>query len=156
MGAGDGAGFTDPVAYSPWLLGSAMAVAGLVALWYLGLVVLARTGPPQYEPAPLPAVEMQTLRERCLHAIDDIERQVHEGTMERRTAYERLSAIIRDFIGDATGLPLDRMTLSDVRASGLPRLPRLLEVIYPLEFGPADPSDPTATLRAARELVATW
>ena len=73
-----------------------------------------------------------------------------------RDAHQRLSFLVREFAGAATGLPVTSMTLEELRHQGLDRLAEGIAGIYPNEFArvPVHPVQHSAAV--ARQVVSGW
>lgn len=146
---------TDPIGYSSlwgWLAGGAVL---LLVLWYVGVAIWAhRTSGPK----PMTGQRLMTARERHLAELHRIGQQVHAGSLPERVAYQEMSATVRSFVTEASGLPARTMSLADLRAAGVAPLADAVELMYPPEFAPtAEPTEPLdATLARAQELVARW
>ena len=143
---------TGPLGYSGWLLLTAVAAVLVVAgLWaFLGWDRWA--GRRRRRPlAPPP-----DLRQRTLDRIDVVQAAVADGRLDPRHAAAELSRLVRGYVGTVTGRPVSSMTLADLRASGLPRIPDLVAVLYPPQFAPDAQPDTLALVDLAREVVTTW
>lgn len=150
--------FAEPVAYGGHWLWLALAAVLLAVAWYLGVWLWSIPRKPK--PAPQRTVNLPDLRTRHLAELDRIEAGVRTGELPERDAYQQMSTLVRSFVSGVSGIPTETMTLSDLRAAGLPRLPETVELMYPPEFSPDPVDDPeqrlTTTLSRARELVSTW
>lgn len=145
------------VGYTPgWvLLGAALLV--LVLAYYLFVLAFTRRRLPAPVPAPpAPAVDLGSLRIEAHSRVDEVVRAARAGELEGRGAHERLSAVVRDYVAAATGIPADRMTLADLERSPLQGTTRAVARFYPAVFA-ADPhADLDRSVRAAREVLDGW
>ncbi|GAA1895830.1 hypothetical protein [Lapillicoccus jejuensis] len=154
-----GDGFYAPMGYSGVWLVVGLVLLLAVAGWYL--LVWARTRPappPPPPPADPPGVHVIRLREGALRRIDEIVRDVQEGRSTPRRAHQELSATVRQFVSDASGVGVTTMTLTELGRSGQPRLRPLTDTVlalYPGEFGPHDGSVADAA-ESARRAVTSW
>lgn len=146
--------FTGPVAYSSVWTWLAVAAVLAVVTYYAGAMWLTRPRKP--EPVSSKEIDVTDARDRTLARLAAIEAALAAGTIGERTAYGQVSTAARGFVEEVTGAPVTRMTLEDVTASGLPRIPGLVGLLYPPQFAPERESSPAAAIDAARELVATW
>lgn len=140
-----------------WLV---LAIVLLVAvvLWNVGV---AWWGRPHRRPDEAPAPPAPSgLRERYLALIDEIEADQAAGRLTLRAAHQRLSTVVRAYVGEVTGRPTETMTLRQLRESDLPMLVAVVELVYPPEFGPGEdrPDDelPRALDRARAVVEASW
>lgn len=78
------------------------------------------------------------------------------GTVPERDAHQRLSFLVREFAGAATGLSVTSMTLDELRREGFTGLAEGIARIYPSEFStlPVQPVRHSADI--AREVVQEW
>ena len=149
-----------PVGHSAWWVVLAVLLLVLVIAWYAVLLVRARrhrllSSPPVSEP-PQHATDLEALRAQTLARIDALAADARAGRVGPRTAYDLLSVDVRRFVAAASGRPADAMTLTDLRADGIPLVPDLLALLYPGQFGPHPDPDPRSAIASAREVVATW
>lgn len=144
---------TGPLGYSGWVALLGLACVLLVAGGYAFLAWRGlRPDPrPEEHPTPTPG-----LREDTLARIDAVGTSVAAGRLDRRDATTALSPIVRGYVGAMTGRPVSSMTLADLEASGLPRVPELVSVLYPPQFAPESSADTMHLVARAREVVATW
>ncbi len=154
-----GDGFYAPMGYSTVWLVVGIVLLLAVAGWYV--VVWAQTRPappPPPAPAEPPGFRVMRLQEHALHRIDEIVRDVQDGRSSPRRGHQELSATVREFVRDASGLGVTTMTLTELGRSGQPRLGVLTDTVltlYPGEFGPAEASVVDAA-EAARRAVTSW
>jgi hypothetical protein len=144
---------TGPLGYSGWLAALAVTCVAVV----LGVHALLawrglRADPRRVHVERPPA----GLRDATLARIDAIGAEVAAGRLDRRSATTALSPLVRGFVGAVTGRPLASMTLADLEASRLPRVPELVGVLYPPQFAPESSVDTLDLVARAREVVATW
>ena len=57
-----------------------------------------------------------------------------QNRIEKREAYQQLSAIIREFVHEVTGINVENFTLREVKAFGIKKLDTLMEEYYVPEF----------------------
>ena len=144
---------TGPLGYSAWLL--ALGVGCVLAV-VAGYAFLAWQGlRPDTRPRASRATSV-SLREATLARIDAVGTEVGAGRLDRRGASTVLSPLVRGYVGTVTGRPLAAMTLTDLAASGLPRVPELVSVLYPPQFAPESAGDTLELVARAREVVSTW
>ncbi|MCU6478843.1 hypothetical protein [Arthrobacter sp. A2-55] len=159
-------GFYAPAGYSIlWpLLGAALLV--LCAGWLGWVWMSTRPGNTPAVPHFVPPRNAATIKGRYLARIDTLVRQHDAGERGLRETHQELSAAVRSFVHDMTGLKAQRMTLAELRAHQLPSVVRAVETFYPAEFAPPDPgrgeggpaarTDVALAARVARDAVATW
>ncbi len=146
--------FTDPVGYSPvWVVLAAVAV-GLVVAWVVGVLRVTRN---REDTAPRVAPDgLESQRHEALATIDALTAALARREVTARDAAGRLSTVVREFVGSATGLALHAMTLEDLRGARVDQLTELVTVLYPSEFGPREAGDVGPLIARGRDLVARW
>ena len=123
-----GAELQGPVGYDDrWLLLAVLALT-LVAGYYLAVLWWCR------DRAPRRIAVARSTRESCLLRIDEIQAEVVAGRLAPRSGHQALSAEVRGFVADATGVPASTMTLADLRRDGPEELVGLVALIYPPAF----------------------
>lgn len=150
----DDAGFYAPLPYQQLWFWVGLLALLLVCAWYAWIFRPARR---KHTPTPgrtLP--DLDALRSACLTAINATAEDADAGRIPVRDAHQRLSFLVREFAGSATGLPVTSMTLEELREQGLAGLAEGIAGIYPNEFArvPVHPVQHSA--EAARQVVIGW
>jgi hypothetical protein len=142
-----------PVGYDDrWVLLAALTVLA-VAAYYGWVLWWFRDGS-----APHVAARRRP-RESCLALIDGIESDVGAGLVAPRAGHQQLSAAVRGFVAEMSGIPADRMTLADFRREGHEPIADLVALIYPPSFVEDDRvarARFVEVTREARQLVRDW
>ncbi len=178
MPTADGVGYYAPEPYSSYWLWVGIALLAAVALWYV--FVAWYTKPRPVKLAPVTGDRLAELKGVYAGRLDEIVAGVVAGTIRPRAGHQRISALVRHFVQDASGVRAPTMTLTDINRSGNSLLRPVSSVVgrlYPGEFGPdradagrsaspedgaADPvrgRDVDAVQRAAvvaREVITGW
>ena len=131
-----------PIGYGAgWLLlGIVLLVVVVIAT---ALIVLARRGSRDRSSAT--AVE-RSLGARYLSRIDTIEADFVGGSITAREAHLRLSAVVRSFGHDTSGVNAPVMTLTELRQSPLPEVADAVAEYYPASFERVEPAGIDAAL----------
>ena len=82
--------------------------------------------------------EMAGIRRNFLNELTELEREFGSGKIRVRETYQRLSDLIRRFVGEMTGIHLQEYTLSDIRKLRMPVLTNLVQEYYVPEFADYD------------------
>ncbi|HPF29881.1 MAG TPA: hypothetical protein PLZ77_07230, partial [Lachnospiraceae bacterium] len=69
-----------------------------------------------------------------LNKLEQLKLQYQQGECSVRDAYQRMSAIIRGFVEEATGIKVPNYTLQDIKELKMPVLEELIEEYYSPEF----------------------
>lgn len=124
----------------------------VVAVWFVAVMLATRARPaPAAVPQHAPAMPYDPRVE-----IAAVEALVRSGAIGPRRAHTELSAIVRRFVSERTGIPADRMHLGDLHRAGVPLVPQLLAVFYPAQFAQDSGGDPLAAVAMARSVVDAW
>ncbi|WP_354513172.1 hypothetical protein [Paenarthrobacter sp. 4246] len=150
----DDPGFYAPLQYQPQWLWAGLLIVLVVVGWYAWIFRPAGRKQPAGQGAP--QQNLDALRSACLTAINATAEDADAGRIPVRDAHQRLSFLVREFAGAATGLPVTSMTLEDLRRQGLESLAEGIAGIYPNEFSrvPVHPVGHSA--EAARQVVIGW
>ncbi|AJT41111.1 hypothetical protein [Psychromicrobium lacuslunae] len=148
-------GFFPPLDYAALWLVLGIVLLVLIAAWYFSAFYTTRER-PEVGSIPLPPRKLLSLRQRYLSQIDHVAAQHHAGQLSARNAHQKLSILVRAFAQELTGVKTERMTLSELRAAGLPVVGNAVELFYPAEFGVQDAQSLGHSVDIARELVARW
>lgn len=144
------------VGYSPFWLWLGIALVALVAVYYLLAWAFTRERGDEPEPEAAAEVDLEAARVDAFARVDEIERLVASGQLDDRAAYERLSATVREFVAEATGVPADHMTLADLSRTQLHGTTRTVAQLYPGIFAPDARRDVGAATRDARAVISGW
>lgn len=146
------------VGYSPFWLVLGITVLAVIVAGYLVLVLLTRPRERvvEAERPSDPPVDLVRLRDESFARIAEIERELHVGAVDPRSANEALSSLVRRYVAEATGIPADRMTLRDLRESPLRGTTAAVEQFYPSVFGAEPAHDLPRSIQLAREVIAGW
>ena len=146
------------VAYNPlWgILAAALILA--VGVFYLLAWLLTRPRPQAPAPvaAPTPQRSVGELQGIYLHTIDDIARRHAAGELSPRRAHAALSVAVREFLSEATGVPADKMTLTDLRSTPYVGATYAVAEYYPIVFGPDEARSVEHGAHAARQVITLW
>lgn len=144
------------VGYSPFWLWLGIGLVAVVAVYYLLSWAFTREREDEPEPETEEIVDLEAARSDAFARVDDIERRVGAGELDDRAAYERLSATVREFVAEATGVPADHMTLADLSHTQLHGTTRTVAQLYPGIFAPDARRDVGAATRDARAVISGW
>ena len=143
-----------------WLI-LAIALVVVVIAFYVLLPRLVRALTKPREVVAPPAqprrlTPMQSAKQVAFDRIGAVEAAVAAGTTDVRDAHIELSAILREFATETTGIDARSMTLTELRASGLESLATVVATYYPIAFGVPEHSRLAGAADRAREVLAGW
>lgn len=154
--------FYAPVSYSIWwpILGTALI---LLCLGWVGWVWLSTRASNQADiPGFIPLRTPATIQREYLALIDSVQTGYDAGRLGERESHRELSAAVRSFVFEMTGIKAAHMTLAELRQRQLPLVAEAVAGFYPGEFAPNINTGPDgqayvgASANAARTVVATW
>ncbi|MEO8863161.1 MAG: hypothetical protein ABI354_02455 [Candidatus Saccharimonadales bacterium] len=156
----NGDDIVSPVQYqSSWLI-IGVIIISTVALWYFGVWMLTRKKKPHtihtLKKNNKPVVDIAALKIKYLGLIDTIEQQYASGALDDRSAHQSLSMTVRLFVYEAKGVHAQRLTLSDIKKTGIDSLITLISLYYPAEFAYTDNYATAEGIKMAREMVTKW
>jgi hypothetical protein len=149
MPAGDE--LQQPVGYDDRWLWLALLAIVVVVVYYAAVLWWTRSRRPR-KPRRKP-------RQAHLTHLDDIEAAFADGRITAREGHQRISAAVRSFVAEASGVPASAMTLADLERDGPEPLADVIALVYPPEFGTDEDLAQQAfggAIDQARGLVSTW
>ncbi len=130
-----------PFEYSRWvLLISAFALALAVTLLIFSLVKInamreKRVKKPQvYRPPVMTPQMLLRIKGQYVERVQAICDKYGRQVITKRDGYQELSAVIRGFVHEATGINVENLTKAEVKALGIRKLDQLMEEYYVPEF----------------------
>lgn len=143
----------------PWLvLGIGLLL--VIVAWYVLLPFIVRgvtrepAAPPPIPPRPL--TPLQLAKQVAFDRIMVVEGAVGDGAMDVRDAHLELSAILRDFATQVTGVDARPMTLTELRASSLEQVAAVVATYYPIAFGISEHSQLGTAATDAKGVLSAW
>lgn len=137
-----------------------LILGGLVALYIIVLVamvvirkILKNNARKKRIPKP---VNIQRSRDKYLKKLEALRSKFETGDIDIREAYQRMSAIIRDYVYAATGRSVISFTLEDVKKAEMPALQALMEEYYHPEFAKHSEGDVIASIEKTKRAIETW
>lgn len=154
--------FYPPYQYGwGWLLLAVGLIALVLVAWALVLWFTRMEKPPKQstQPSvPVTADVLTQLRYEYAARIDQIEAAYTAGAMSPKTANRELSALVRSYVNEYSGLEAPVLSLSDLVELGVH--PALIDALqrhyYPSIFRKDMVIDPVAGAAAARAVVSSW
>lgn len=104
----------------------------------------------------VPPKTLQEIKSKYLGVLYNIEMSSRSGQLTVRESYQRLSGCIRDFVFEATGIPVDKYSLSEIKKLRMPSLTRLVSEYYEPEFARETYSDIFSSIFKTRKVLETW
>ena len=99
--------------------------------------------------------DLEKLRQEYLAKLMQIELDF-DSDKQIRSAYERMSVLIREFTYKATGVEVLKYSLSEIKGTGLNNLADLIEEYYEPEFDKISEGDVKASIERTRKVITEW
>ena len=155
-----------PFSYSWWvyLIAAVLLLSALSLIIYVihGLVKIFRKRkklPPVPQHIKLTPERIEILRKQYISQVHDIQVAYSSGQIDLRDGYQRLSAVIRSFIHEVTGINVQNYTKKEVKALGIHKLDILMEEYYVPEFAEDErgrDKDLVKSCQTAMGVIKTW
>ena len=145
-----------PFSYSWWvyLIVAAILLAALAIIIYV-IAKLVKIFKVKKAVPPVP----RHIKIAYISKVHDIQVAYSAGRLDKRDGYQRLSAEIRGFVHEATGINVENYTIKEVKAMGIRKLDELMEEYYVPEFAEdekAKDKDLVKSCQAAMGVIKSW
>ncbi len=148
---------TDPVSYAAVWTIVAVFLPMLVVAWYAGVTWATRDRTVSHQPEWF---RVWRARRAHLRELERISVARDRGELSTRLAHQEVSATVRSFVAEVGDVDTRAMNLEQLRASEVPQVVAVVELVYPPAFRPGEGGDDETRLDAAlsdaRELVSAW
>jgi hypothetical protein len=156
----------DPFEYSWWVL-LVTAVIGAIAVAVLAYVIVRLLSLREKKVPPRPAARkiymspevLLRLKNQYSAKVQALLTAYTQGSLGKRDGYQQLSALIREFVHEVTGINVETLTASEIRAVGIKKLDLLMEDYYVPEFAEdekAKNKDFAASCNHAMGVIRSW
>ena len=88
--------------------------------------------------------------------IEQIEYNLRSSSISTKEAYQKMSLCIRGFVYEATGIPVEKYTLTEIKEVGIPVLTQLVSEYYEPEFAMATYADVNQSILKTRKVLESW
>ena len=156
----------DPFGYSWWvyliaavILLSALAILGYVFYQAYKLLKPGKKVSQAPRRIQLTGEMLGRLKQQYISQIHDILAAYTAQKVDKRDGYQQLSAVIRSFIHEATGINVENFTVKEARAMGLKKLVPLMEEYYVPEFAEDEKGkdkDLVKSCQTAMGVIRSW
>ena len=149
----------EPISYmSIWLIiAIVLLVLVILAQIFFRLLFKGRLKRPKklkvVKPKPKTLLE---IKNKYFNKLYVIEQDVHGGRITVREGYQRISGCIRDFVFEATRIPVDKYSLAEIKKVGMPALTQLVTEYYEPEFARETFSDIYQSINKTRKVLQLW
>lgn len=110
----------------------------------------------QEQPVTKPVVNEVQIRDRYCQMVNELEAAFKSGELSNRTAYQKLSEILRQFVFELTGVKVHNFTLEEIKRVNMPNLTRIIDECYAPEFSVDSEGDIYNTIQKTRMVIKEW
>lgn len=96
------------------------------------------------------------IKDRYIAKIVELDKEIDEGLISLRDAYQKLSMIVREFVYEVTDVTVQNFSLAEIKEAQLPELAKLIEEFYKPEFEAMSEGDVRASVFNAKRVVELW
>ncbi len=154
----------DPFSYAwlPLVILGALLVAGIVTLIVLYYLKILKQGtrkvpkPKEEKPVVVKKRDPMEIRMDYLSRIDVVQRKYVSKEIDVRIAHQELSAIVRLFVNEMTGVNTQTFSLSELKATRFASVSSLIEEFYAPEFALRTEKDTMNSISDARKVIQAW
>ena len=153
----------DPFSYStlPIVILTSVIIASIIAIITVVLIRKKLKTPVKVkekaETIPVFRLKGKEAAQReYLEKIAVVERQYQAGQIDARSAHQELSAIVRLFVHDLTGINAQNFSLNELKAHNVYQISSLIEEFYAPEFAERSEKETTTSIAEAREVILSW
>ncbi|RKM58120.1 hypothetical protein D6853_00870 [Butyrivibrio sp. X503] len=138
-----------PFEYSWWVIAIGILLAALalfLLMRALYKIFYKKKEPKKEEPKPegykrpMPQ-HLFIIKKKYIAGISKLKTQYEKDNLSKRDAYLKLSLMIRGYVHEATGIDVEKCTLTDVKKMGIRHLDKLMEEYYVPEFAEGNRSE---------------
>lgn len=101
-------------------------------------------------------VDVMGVKDKYLGQLNQIEQDINSNRIPIRDAYQNMSACIRGFVKEMTGIEVTNYTLQDIQRLNMPLLATLIEEYYAPEFAANSIGDSMASLQKTKRAIERW
>lgn len=149
----------EPISYmSLWLIiAIVLAVLIIFTQVFFRILFKGRLKRPKKLKVKKPKPKtLEEIRRKYLSRLYVIENDIAGGKYTVRQGYQQLSECVRGFVFEATGIPVDKCSLSEIRTLKMPVLTGLVTEYYEPEFARFTVADIRKSLFKTRKAIETW
>ncbi|MDT5069932.1 MAG: hypothetical protein QOK02_6087 [Mycobacterium sp.] len=145
-----------PTPYSSWWLSAAVLVFIVLIVWYAGVFALTMPARRLRELPVVGALHGDLVRRRFARAVHQIGERYRAGELGAAAAGAAVSAALRGFLQQATGVRAQYMQVEQIAGGELARAAPLLEQLDDAQFNAASRVDVSAVSESTEELIRSW
>jgi hypothetical protein len=145
-----------PTPYSSWWLWTALLLLFVLIAWYAAVFMLTLPNRRLRDLPLVGAVRGDMVRRRFARTVHQIGERYRSGDLAAGPAGAAVSAALRAFLEQATGVRAQYMQVDEIAAGELARAAPLLDQLIDAQFNAASQVDIAAVSESAEELIRSW
>ncbi len=154
----------NPMEYSLWvsiIAGLLIIIAVTLFIYFIIRLILKNNKKTEKKAAPITSrpISAHLIKDRYIKRVQDIKNRYMGRTIGIRDGYQELSAVIREFVHEKTGINVESLTAAEIKAKGIENLSRLMEEYYVPEFAEDEKiigKDLPRSCDTAEEVIRSW
>ena len=135
----------------------------LIVLFIIGVIYYKKNGKKvnftQLDKKEIPEKNLKdkpVIKSKYLKEWDEIENEFLDKKINLRTAYQKISEIIRLFVFEMTDITTQNYSLREIKKLNIPILYQLIEEYYEPEFTSKPVGDFEEAIKKARGVIKEW
>ena len=155
----------NPMEYSLWvsiIAGLLIIIAVAFFIYFIIRLILKNNKKAEKKsavPVTSRPIAAPLLKDKYIRRVQDIKKRYMGKTIGIRDGYQELSAVIREFVHEETGINVESLTAAEIKAKGIGKLDRLMEEYYVPEFAEDEKiigKDLPRSCDTAEEVIRSW
>lgn len=145
-----------PTPYSSWWLWATVLLLVILIVWYAGVFALTMPARRLRDLPVVGALHDDMVRRRFARTVHQIGAKYRAGDLATAPAGAAVSAALRGFLQQATGVRAQYMQVEQIAAGELARAAPLLEQLDDAQFNATSQVDIAVVSESAEELIRSW
>ena len=153
----------DPFSYSKMPIFIALGILAVLAIVLLALFFLKqrvnwkkKEKIKKEKPVVFKPRNKLAIKEDYLARIAKVEKNYNEKKIDVRNAHQELSAIVRMFVFEMTGIQAQNLSLMELKEQKVESISGLIEEFYAPEFAERSEKETMDSIKDARTVVQSW
>lgn len=145
-----------PTPYSSWWLWAAVLLLIVLIAWYAGVFLFTMPTRRLRDLPVVGAMHGDMVRRRFAKTVRQISERYRAGDIATAPAGAAVSAALRGFLQQSTGIRVQYMQVEQIAAGELARAAPLLDQLDDAQFNVSSRVDISALSESAEELIRSW
>lgn len=100
--------------------------------------------------------DVNSIKYKYLNQLNELEKNLIDGNIDNRKAYQELSMLIRLFVYELTGMKLQTYSLKEIEKLNIPVLYELMYEYYNPEFSKVSKGNIKASIEKTKGVIEKW